>query len=203
MNVRENACRMGFSPIVICGLMKQRIEMGSNLGKNFHNQSGLTLVELLIGMVIGVIVLAAIFSAAITARKSANFNFNQNYNVLEAKRALTAITDAFIYSSYAAGEVPAINTTAPSDNASFAVNGLTRRVYRVASGTDANTVKIAYYNSSGAVSATRTVARQVNALTFTRNSSASLSVVIRVGNTAHSQNQVMNSSTTITMPNYQ
>jgi prepilin-type N-terminal cleavage/methylation domain-containing protein len=177
--------------------------MRMNVAKILRNQSGLTLVELLIGMVIGVIVLAAIFSSAITIRKSANFNFNQNYNVLEAKRALTAITDAFIYSSYAAGEVPAINTTAPSDNASFAVNGLTRRVYRVTTGTDANTVKIDYYNSSGAVSATRTIARQVNVLTFTRNSSASLSVVIRVGNTAHSQNPVMNSSTTITMPNYQ
>jgi prepilin-type N-terminal cleavage/methylation domain-containing protein len=170
------------------------------LSNNFRSQAGLTLVELLIGIVIGAIVLVAIFSATITTRKSSNFNFNQNYNVLEAKRALTEITNALLYSSYTVGEVPDINGVS-TDNASFTVNGRTRRVYR--SNSDPNMVKIDYYNSAGAVSESRTLARTVNSLTFTRNSSASLSVVIGVGNTANSQNPVMNFSTTITMPNYQ
>jgi prepilin-type N-terminal cleavage/methylation domain-containing protein len=61
--------------------------------KNFNNQQGFTIVELLVGMAIFTIIMAAVLSVLSTSIKSQQYNFDQGANIQDARAILNKASE--------------------------------------------------------------------------------------------------------------
>ena len=165
--------------------------------KGFAKEYGFTLVEIILAVTISAVLVVGFFRAFSVTRKSGNFNFNQNYNILESKRVLSQISNDLRYADVIYTPDIGLQTT----NASFTINGLNAQIHRVTTGPDADTIVVDYYDG-GVLKKTKKYAKSLTqSLTFTRNSTSTINVSIKLKNKSHFENPEMNLSTTVRMLN--
>ena len=166
--------------------------MSSRNKKLLHNQTGLGLLEVIIGMTIMLILITPIFSSFHTAITSYQYNMAQSQNILAIRSSLNAIEDELRYSN---GISISSGTTFTLPNAqnselTYTVGSERRAIYTI-QGNSAmtNTLVIAY---NGSVKKkinlgnlqTITIVRKTTNITITAqlNPTNSTSTTIRMSN---------------------
>jgi type II secretory pathway pseudopilin PulG len=167
--------------------------------KFLREQSGFTVVELVIALTVTAIITVAVFAMMGAARRSAQHNFGQNYNLLAAKQALSRITDELRYANAMTTPAnPGAVGTTTSPSATFTANGVTTKIYQSAG----KSLVIEHWSSGGTLSDTLTLAKSmIQQLTFSRNGSSTINAALIVKDNIKAGNPAMNISSTVRMLN--
>jgi len=116
-----------------------------------HKQSGISLVEVLIGMALMLIILGPIVSSLTAGIRSYQFNMAQNQNITSARSSVSSISDELKYASLAS-----ISISADANTISYKVGSESRKIY-IGSGDNDKTLIIEHSGSINKRVAIKTV----------------------------------------------
>lgn len=172
--------------------------MSSRRTKNvLQNQTGLGLLEVIVGMTIMLILITPISSSLYAAIKSYQYNMAQSQNIVATRSSLNAIEDELRYATAIHNILPETTFTLPNAQnvkIAYSVGNDARSIYTIEGKSSTTNVLVIAYNG--------TVQKNINlsnlqSITIKRDATNILKITI----TTHLNNLAYQTSATITMPN--
>jgi|GEM_PF-1823252 len=167
--------------------------------RKMQNQSGISLVEVIIGMAIMLIIMAPISNSLNASIKSYQYNMAQNQNITSTRDCLNTIADELRYAT-AISVLSSTGSTLPGTQISYTVGTQSRTIDTVIdTPATSNTLVIAY---DGAVQK-QIALSNLQSITFTRNTITreKLTISVQLNNASYANSPTMTSSTNVIMQN--
>lgn len=168
--------------------------------KLLRNQTGISLIEVLIGITLMLIIIAPIVSSLSTGLKSYQYNMAQNSNISSARELINTIADELRYATDISVSADAPITLSNEQNITYTIGGQSRSIYTIA-GTPSTTRTLAIsYN--GAVKK-YIAANDVQSITITRDEANNKKIVIsaKFNDKSYANSPQLEVSTSLILPN--